>query len=317
VTPLQQHLLIDQLTDCAVGWYKGDDGAALRYALLWPREGEPRGTILVVPGRREFIEKKFPEVITDFLERGYRVIAFEWRGQGLSHRSLTGAKRQRDHVTDFDVHMHDLSGFYERVVKPNTIGPLILCGHSMGSHLLLRWMVENPDIPVTGAILTAPMLALAGHLAHSAANLVSWSALKLGYGDDYASAQHDYNGQDMAFTGNPLTHDPVRFASIEKYFKSVPEMAVGGVTWEWLHAAIKSMHVTQKKAHLDLVRKPILTITGSHDHVTPVSEIGRFLHLLPNAENVIVEGAYHDVMNEVPAYRAEAWRHVDGFLGRL
>ncbi len=308
-----QHLLIDQMTDASVGYHHCDDGGHLRYALLWPK-GEPRGTILVAPGRREFIEKKHLEVGEDFIKRGYRLVMFEWRGQGLSDRFLDGDKRQRDFVPDFTIHIRDLSSFYERVVKPNQRGKLLLCGHSMGSHLFLRWLIENPALDVAGAILTAPMLALGGHVAHNSANLLSWSATKLGYGYDYAYAQHDYDQQDMLFDGNPLTHDAMRFAVLEQYFKAYPQMTVGGVTWEWIHAAMRSMHVTQRRHSLAQVKYPILTMTGARDRVTPLSETQRYLALLPHAENVTINHSLHDIMAETDACRTEAWGHIDHFL---
>jgi lysophospholipase len=308
--------LIDEITDASVGFHSCGDGRRLRYALLWPKR-EPRGTIVIAAGRREFIEKKYYEIGQDFIQRGYRIILFEWRGQGLSDRFLDGDKRQRDYISDFSIHQHDLSTFFEGVVYPNKQGPILLNGHSMGSHLLLRWVVENPSAPIAGVILTAPMLALAGGLAHTTVHALSWSAIKLGYGDDYASAQHDYNQQDKLFTGNPLTHDPARFTILEKYFKAYPDMVVGGVTWEWLHAATKSMQITQRRPLLEQIKIPVLTLTGSRDRVTPFVEMQRYLDIIPHAENVIIPGALHDIMGEVESSRADAWTRIDRFLVRI
>ena len=314
--PYSHPLLIDNLAESSVGFHKTDDDKRLRYAFVWPT-GVARGTVVIAPGRREFIEKRYEEVGKDFLARGFRVILFEWRGQGLSDRLLDGFKRQRDHMPDFSAHMRDFTSFYERVVRPNQVGPLLLCGHSMGAHLLLRWLIENAAVEVAGAILTAPMLALAGGLAQGSAHLFSWGALKLGYGDDYAAAQHDYNAQDRAFTGNPLTHDPVRFSMVEKYFKAIPDLVVGGVTWEWVNAAVKSMEITQRRHHLASMTVPVLAMTGDQDQVTPISETQRYLSMLPNGESVVIANALHDVMGEVPACRAEAWGHMDRFLAQI
>lgn len=291
------------------------DGARLRYATFEP-QGPVRGTAVVAPGRREFIEKKRAE-LEPLLAAGFRLIVFEWRGQGLSSRVLSGAKRQRDHILDFATYIADFTSFYTGVVQPDIQGPLLLCGHSMGSHLLLRWLEENPGAPVTAAILIAPMLALSGGFAHTAANFISWGLLKLGHGEDYAPMQHDYDAQDRDFASNPLTHDPVRFRIIEDYFAAWPELTVGGVTWEWLHAALKSMHEVQRHGALERVKTPVLTLTGSEDHVTPPAEIGRYLKLLPQGENLIVPGAMHDLLNEVDGPRAEAWRNIDRFFAKI
>jgi lysophospholipase len=308
--------LVENAENVRAGFYSLGGGRRLRYAIFDPA-GTAHATLLVTPGRREFIEKKFSELGPEFLARGFRIIIVEWRGQGMSSRSLEGARRQRDHITDFSLYIDDLNGFYENIVKINLVGPLVIHGHSMGGHLLVRWLTERPNLAVAGVFLTAPMLALAGSFAHASANFISWSSGKLGYGQDYAPMQHDYNEEDRAFAGNPLSHDPDRFAIIEKYFSAHPDMAVGGVTWDWLHAAIKSMFMAQRRHKLEYVAQPVLTIIGSEDRVTPPDESARYLKLMPKAETVIIPGSRHDIMNEIAPSRDEAWRQIDGFLQKL
>ena len=67
-------------------WYRGAGGLRLR-AALWAPPSPSRGTVVLSPGRTEPIEKYY-EVIADFLERGFVVLAHDWRGQGLSARGL-------------------------------------------------------------------------------------------------------------------------------------------------------------------------------------------------------------------------------------
>lgn len=308
--------LIDQYERSQPGFLALNDGKKMRYAVVNPA-GPAHATVLITPGRREFIEKKYIELGPAFLARGFRLILMEWRGQGLSSRAFEGARHQRDHIDDFTQHMNDLQQFYETIVKPNQIGKLVINGHSMGSHLLVRWLAENPDLPVAGAFITAPMMALAGPLAHASASLLSWSSSKLGYGEDYAPMQHDYNDDDRAFANNPLTHDPERFALIDRYFTAYPDMVVGGVTWDWLQASIKSMYHAQRRHRLERIKTPILAIVGNEDRVTPPDEIIRFLKMMPQAETILIPGSRHDVMNEIDPCRDEAWRQVDGFLKKI
>ena len=251
------------------------------------------------------------------MSRGFRLIFVEWRGQGLSSRLFDGAKRQRDHATDFSQHIDDLNQFYDAVVVPNIVGKLVIHGHSMGGHLLLRWLTERQNTVVAGAFLTAPMLALAGSAAHATASFLSWSSTKLGYGEDYAPMQHDYNDDDRAFAGNPLSHDPDRFAIIEKYFTAYPDLAVGGVTWDWMHAAMKSMYSAQRRSKLERINIPTLALIGNEDRVTPPDETIRYLKMIPKAETILIPGARHDVMNEISPCRDEAWRQIDGFLKKI
>jgi lysophospholipase len=292
------------------------DGGRMRYARCTPN-GKPRGTILVAPGRREFIEKKYAELGEGLEKRGYAVIIFEWRGQGLSSRFLSGTKHQREYIGDFTTYLDDLRSFYRDVVKPSLTAPLIVSGHSMGSHLLLRWLAEDKPAEVRGAFLTAPMLALTLKATQRVAQGLCNAAVHMGYGKEYAPSQHDYDDQDRLFAGNPLTHDPDRFTIIQRYFDGNPEMAVGGVTWQWMHAALQSMHKLDQQGYLDQIKTPLLSIMGGNDPVTPAAQLMHYLKFVPNAESVVLSGALHDIMNEIDAYRSEAWAQIDIFLNRI
>ncbi|HEU0117919.1 MAG TPA: alpha/beta hydrolase [Alphaproteobacteria bacterium] len=292
------------------------DGKRLRYVLHEPEKA--RGTLLIAPGRREFIEKKFSEMGQEFLQRGFRLIFFEWRGQGLSDRYLAGSHHQRDHISSFDTHLDDLSQFYDKVVKPCQSGPLLVTGHSMGAHLILRWLIERQMVnAVAGVLLTAPMLALSAMPVQALAKAMTWTAMRLGHGADYGPAQHDYGPQDMKFEHNPLNHDPDRFEIIQKYFTAYPELTVGGVTWAWLDAALHSLHHIQQRKYFDHLTLPLLNIVGSADHVTPANEISHIVKRMPQAQNVVIPDALHDILNEANLYRLEAWKHIDGFLTKL
>ena len=74
------------------------DGVNLRYARFPPNRSPVRGTIIVVHGRTEFIEKYF-ETVNDLRRRGFAVLVFDARGQGGSDRLLTN--RRKGHVRDF------------------------------------------------------------------------------------------------------------------------------------------------------------------------------------------------------------------------
>lgn len=289
------------------------DGKRMRYAVFDPAT-LPHATIVIAPGRREFIEKKYAEVGHDFTQRGFRVIIFDRRGQGLSDRVLNGQNRQRDHIVDFDIFLNDFTSFYHAVIKPLQAGPLVLHGHSMGGHLVLRWLAEHNEVAADAVILTSPMLALASLPVHLATHAVSWIETKLGNGENYATNQHDFDHEDKIFLHNPLTHDPERFAIIEKYFTENPDLVVGGVTWDWLNAALRSIHTLQRRSYLNRIKTPTLTLMGSKDRVTPPSEVEHYLSYLQHEKHVIISGALHDVMNEANIYRLEAWQHIDSFL---
>ena len=56
------------------------DGVSLR-AARWEGRLKQRGTVAILTGRAEFIERYF-ETIAELLARGFAVVALDWRGQG-------------------------------------------------------------------------------------------------------------------------------------------------------------------------------------------------------------------------------------------
>ena len=180
--------------------------------------------------------------------------------------------------------------------------------------MLLRWLAEDKPA-VAGAFFTSPMLALAGMPAHLATYAISWiGARLLGHTTDYAPMQHDFNASDCTFSTNPLTQDPARFQLMEDYFRAFPELVVGGVTWGWLLASLRSMHITHERHYLARIEAPVLAILGGQDAVTPPSETGSYLNAIPRVRTHLIPAAKHDVLNETAVIRAEAWGVIEGFM---
>jgi lysophospholipase len=290
------------------------DGGRLRYA-QFSSSPDPKGTILVVPGAREFIEKKHIECGESLVKRGFRVVIYEPRGQGLSSRFVDGKLRQRNHIEDFQTHLEDLREFFASVVAPGLAEPFICHGHSFGAHILMRWLAEDKPKNASGAFFTAPMVALSGMAAHMAGFGLSWASVRLfGHETTYAPMQHDFGGEDLIFANNPLTQDEERFQIMANYFAAHPELTTGGVTWGWMLAALASMNTTQTWPYLANIEVPILALTGDQDAVTPPMEITPYLNMVPTIRSRIITGARHDLLNEKEELRAEAWRHIDEFL---
>jgi lysophospholipase len=118
------------------------DGARLRYG-HWPAiAAKPRGKVVVLGGRGEFIEKYATEVVGELLGRGFEVFSMDWRGQGLSQRAL--AETEKGHIEDFAVYRDDLHRFLTVVVGASTDkSPVLLLAHSMGGLTTLRVLADR------------------------------------------------------------------------------------------------------------------------------------------------------------------------------
>src|SRR3954470_16903459 len=93
--------------DVVSGTFKTPDGVSLRFARWAPPPGR-KGTVCLLPGRSEFIEKYF-ETVRDLRARGFAVAAFDWRGQGLSECALNDPRK--GHVERFSEYDIDLETF--------------------------------------------------------------------------------------------------------------------------------------------------------------------------------------------------------------
>ena len=88
---MQPAPFFDEIADAPSGasafWVEASDGVRLRVALLGPPPTQAKGTVLLFPGRTEYVEKYGPAAAA-LQMRGYACIAIDWRGQGLADRPL-------------------------------------------------------------------------------------------------------------------------------------------------------------------------------------------------------------------------------------
>lgn len=90
-------------------WVTASDGVRLRVA-VWPTQ-TPRGTIVLFPGRTEYVEK-YGRVAQDFTAAGYAVTAIDWRGQGRADRVFEDPRL--GHVGEFQDYQKDVAAYGDR-----------------------------------------------------------------------------------------------------------------------------------------------------------------------------------------------------------
>src|SRR5262249_44021411 len=115
------------------GTLKTRDGVSLRFA-RWPPPPGRKGTVCLLQGRAEFIEK-YLEPGRDWRARGFAVATLEWRGGGGSQRALRN--RRKGYVRNFSQYQIDLETFIHEVVLPDCPPPVFALAHSMVATILL------------------------------------------------------------------------------------------------------------------------------------------------------------------------------------
>ena len=182
-------------------WYEGPDRRKLRamFAPSLSRFGTPRGTIILCPGRTEFIEKYF-EVARDMQARGFAVVAFDWPGQGLSQRDAPD--KLAGHVQSFEIYVEALR-LGLAALRPRLVEPFVLLAHSMGGAIGLE-ALRTDVLDVEAAAFSAPLWGLKlPPLALTISRLLCF----FGQGRCAVSAHK----LDELFEGNSVTGDEARW----------------------------------------------------------------------------------------------------------
>ena len=287
------------------------DGVDIRTA-HWPApEGKALGSVLLLQGRREFIEKYF-EVIADLQDRGFDVYTLDWRGQGLSSRPL--ANRQKGHVVNFELYLKDLNLFMKKIVLPQAPGPLFMLGHSMGGHLGLRYLHDHPGT-FEKAILSAPMvdieLGMFGHISR----MIVKSMMPLRRAEEYALFQGDFSEKTRAREVDLLSSDPERLEIEIYHIRENPGLALGGVTYGWLDAAFKSITRLKAPGYVEAIETPVLMMTAGADKVVSVAAQTALAARMPQCQQKIIPGARHEILMERDDLRNQFWKAFGGFVG--
>jgi lysophospholipase len=278
-------------------------------AALFPSVGAPRGTVVVSPGRTEPIEKYF-ETVETLTTRGFVVIVHDWRGQGLSHRTLADrllghARGSRDFLGDYTAL---LEAFEARLPKP-----WIALGHSMGGCLtLLALATGQPGF--AAAILSAPMLGLStGAIPWAVARALSAVLATVGLGGSPAIR----SSAGPAFETNILTHDAARWERNEALTAAWPELALGDPTWGWLDFALSATRTLQVGPGVPRIAVPVTVVIAGEERLVDNAAARRVAGRLRNGRLVEIPGAFHELLQETDEARAAFWREFDALAGRV
>jgi len=298
----------------AVAAFQGYDGLRLRSALWEPTRGPTRGTVCIVQGRGEFIEKYF-EVIADLRRRGFAVAIFDLRGQGGSERMLSNPRK--GHVVAFTEYDRDLSIFIEDVVKPTLPEPLIGLGHSLGGNILLRGAQDEAS-PFARMILLSPMIAIHERMLgvrRPVARGYATAATALGLATTYVRGGSDEPDDYSDFETNKLTSDLVRWSRTKAIMDAAPELALGSPTVGWLRAALRSSAMLSRSDYPKYVCVPMLLFAAGADRIVSTQAIEDFAVDLKTGGLILMPNSRHEILQEADGIRQRFWAAFDAYMG--
>lgn len=279
-------------------WLKAADGVRLRAALWDVPDGDARGTVLLLPGRTEYVEK-YSRAARDLQKRGYAVASLDWRGQGLADRALSDV--MVGHVGGFQDYQADLDALVALVRARGLPEPWYLMSHSMGGCIALRGLLRG--LPVKAAVFSAPMwgIAMAAWM-RPAAMAVSTAAYWLGQRHRFAPTTGRKSYVAIApFAGNVLTTDLEMFNWMRAQVVAHPELGLGGPSLGWLRAALDECGSLSRLGSPEL---PCLTVLGTAEKVVDAPPIHLRMARWPRGRLDLYPGAEHEVMMEPPSVRA-------------
>jgi len=291
------------------GSIKTPDGVNLRFARWEPPPGR-KGTVVVLQGRAEYIEKYY-ETVRDLRARGFAVATFDWRGQGLSDRALPD--RNKGYVRNFSEYATDLEAVMEQVVLPDCPPPIFALGHSMGGAIVIR-ACHDGSRWFERIVLSAPMIALPqGPLTRVAGPLVRVMRL-IGRGSGYVPTGDAAATGSQEFMGNVLTSDPVRYARNAAVLEEAPDLGLGAPTIAWADAAMRLMKRFADPGYAGQIRQPILMVAAGRDEVVSTPAIETFGMNLLAGRHLILPGSRHEILQEQDHYRGQFWAAFDAFV---
>lgn len=285
------------------------DGARLRFASWRPTVKPVRGTVVVVQGRAEFIER-YSETIAELRRRGFHVLSFDWRGQGGSQRFV--GNRRKGHVGRLKHYENDLALTMAQM-RELLPAPYFVLAHSMGAALCLD-AARHAALPVSRMVAIAPMLGLTLIERPQAASRLASTLFWLGLGRFFVPGGGETAIATKPFEGNRLTGDPVRYARNSALSAAARELAIGDPTIAWVRTAFQLMARLNAPSAAIEVKVPTLVIAAGRDPVVSTPAIERFAARLKTGQALVLPTARHEILMETDDIRAQFWAAFDAFI---
>ncbi|MDC0739654.1 alpha/beta hydrolase [Cognatishimia sp. SS12] len=279
------------------------DGLRLRVA-HWAAEGAPKGTVLLFPGRTEYIEK-YAITAGELAAAGYATASIDWRGQGLSDRLCDNP--MAGHVLSFPDYQADVAALLGAAEELSLPQPYLLLAHSMGGCIGLRALME--DLPVSAAAFTGPMWDIGiAAILKPIAHVIGTGARRIGLAHHLApGTKNDTYVLDQPFEDNQLTCDRAMYDRLRDQARAHPELTLGGPSLLWLQTALAECRALAKRPSPTV---PTVTILGTDEQIVSKSAIETRMANWPNGSLVWAQDGQHEILMEGPEKRGSAMRAI-------
>lgn len=292
LTPAPFHADVADGPDGGVAyWLTTSDNVRIRIG-VWG--GGDKGTVLLFPGRTEYIEK-YGRAAKAFAARGFSTVAIDWRGQGLADRPLDDPNI--GHVEDFSEYQKDIAALLDVLPELGLPKPMGLLGHSMGGCIGLRALIEG--LPVQAAAFTGPMWDIALDPVKRSIGLALSAVSRHLHFDKVRAPGASATTYVMAqpFEDNLLTRDTEMYDYMRHQVITHPELSLAGPSLAWLNEALNECTALALCPTPDV---PTITFLGTSERIVDVAAIHARMARWGNGELRLIDGAEHEAIMDLP-----------------
>ncbi|MFK7866540.1 MAG: alpha/beta fold hydrolase [Alphaproteobacteria bacterium] len=283
---------------------------------------DAKGTIILLTGRTEFIEK-YHEIIGILTEKGYDLLIFDWRGQGKSTRLVSNGT---GHIDDFSAYVEDLTCVLDHAKTHFSISPTIILTHSMGGQVALHYPKLSQQFEKI--IMVAPMLSLL--LSLHKQKRIRWAllwllkpALKLSWFRTLGVIpKAEYERNEKEFLNNALTDCQDRFYRTKAFIEKDPALYVGSPTLGWLYAAMRAMNgiMSQTRSEIPSLAKlkqdQWLIIQAKNDRIVDANAATSWLETLDIRPKTVWLDAKHEPLMSPQPIITQTITEISEFIGQ-
>lgn len=295
MTPAPFHSLPGNDRPPATAFFlRAEDGVRLRVA-CWHGAEPLRGTVLLFPGRTEYVEK-YTRPAARLNAEGYSVIGIDWRGQGLSDRLQNDPRP--GHIGDFADYQRDVVELVVAASELQLPQPWHLLGHSMGGCIGLAALYN--ELPVASAAFSAPMWNInLRQMPHGVALGMAYIAGRLRRGGQAAAGTGGSGTYvlDESFNANLLTHDPANWGYLVQQAATWPDLTIGGASYDWV---AKALNECTRLAALPSPDYPALITLGDGEKIVSPAAIRDRAGRWDEGHLLELTNCRHEVMMETP-----------------
>ncbi|HEY9056692.1 MAG TPA: alpha/beta hydrolase [Aurantimonas sp.] len=291
--------------------FRTPDGKRLRYAIAPSQLPRTRGTIILLQGRNEAIEKYF-ETIADLTRRGYMVMTFDWRGQGGSQRIIRNTGL--GYVRKFRNYVNDLESIVQDVVLPDCRGPYAILAHSMGGLIALQASPRLMNV-IERMVLSAPLISFPpGRIGLRGLNRMARIAQFVGLG---RLPTHPFQARthEPSPTTSVLTSDPKRLERNQALAEAAPGLFLGSPTIAWLAAVSGAMVRLTDSDWIARLAIPTLIIAAGDDSVVATPAAERLAWRMRSGSSLTIPFARHELLQEADRFREPFLEAFEAFVG--